>query len=110
MFIFNICLFSFLEFRVLNLKQVKEQRVQKKRFKQPDPMPPRFQQMPVDQDWGAVWPGPKSFHPAAVPLPLRQGWTPKNQAPPSKYANTELMKIPNFLHLTPPVIRKQCMI
>ena len=27
---------------------------------------------------------------------------------PSKYANAELMKIPNFLHLTPPVIKKHC--
>jgi small subunit ribosomal protein S35 len=27
---------------------------------------------------------------------------------PGKYANIELMKIPNFLHLTPPVIKRQC--
>lgn len=30
------------------------------------------------------------------------------QAPPGKKANAELMKIPNFLHLTPPVIKTQC--
>ncbi len=28
--------------------------------------------------------------------------------PPSKYANAELMKIPNFLHLTPNHIKKHC--
>jgi small subunit ribosomal protein S35 len=60
------------------------------------------------QRWGNVWPGPKSFHPSSVPLPLRQGYVPKGQAPPSKKANAELMKIPNFLHLTPPVIKAQC--
>lgn len=65
-------------------------------------------QMAVDQDWGSVWTGPRSFHPATVPLPLRQGYTKKNASPPDKYANAELMKIPNFLHLTPPVIKKQC--
>lgn len=64
--------------------------------------------MPVDQQWDAVWTGPRSFHPATVPLPIRQGYTPKGVPAPGKYANAELMKIPNFLHLTPPTIRKQC--
>lgn len=63
--------------------------------------------MSVDQDWGSVWPGPRSFHPATVPLPIYQGFVEKG-ASPSKYANAELMKIPNFLHLTPPVIKRQC--
>lgn len=63
--------------------------------------------MSVDQDWGSVWPGPRSFHPATVPLPLHQGLV-KKGAPPSKFANAELMKIPNFLHLTPPIIKRQC--
>lgn len=43
-----------------------------------------------------------------MPLPLRQGYVPKGQAPPGKKANAELMKIPNFLHLTPPVVKSQC--
>lgn len=64
--------------------------------------------MSVDQDWGAVWPGPRSFHPATVPLPVRQGFVPPHKSTPGKFANAELMKIPNFLHLTPPVISKQC--
>ena len=63
--------------------------------------------MPVDQDWGSVWPGPRTFHPASVPLPVRQGYNEKG-APPGKFGNAELMKIPNFLHLTPPVVKRQC--
>lgn len=96
------------EFRVLNLRQVQAQARPKRVIKKDVAAPPRANKMPVDQDWGAVWPGPKTFHPASVPLPLRQGYTEKAAAPPSKYGNAELMKIPNFLHLTPPVIKKQC--
>lgn len=65
--------------------------------------------MPVDQDWTNVWPGPKTFHPASVPLALRQGYDQK-RASPNKYGNAELMKIPNFLHLTPPAVKKHCMV
>ena len=32
----------------------------------------------------------------------------KSKVHPTKWANAELMKIPNFLHLTPPVVKKQC--
>ena len=65
--------------------------------------------MKPDQDWPSVWPGPKTFHPASVPLPVRQGYAKlKDQVIPGKVANIELMKVPNFLHLTPPAIQKQC--
>ena len=63
--------------------------------------------MAENQDWGNVWPGPRSFHPATVPLPVRQGYVEKGVSP-GKFGNAELMKIPNFLHLTPPVIKRQC--
>lgn len=63
--------------------------------------------MKEDQDWASVWPGTRTFHPAVVPLPLRQGLN-KKKAQPGKYANAELMKIPNFLHLTPPAVAKHC--
>lgn len=63
--------------------------------------------MKEDQDWTSVWPGPRTFHPAVVPLPIRMGNN-KKKAPPGKFANAELMKIPNFLHLTPPAIEKHC--
>ncbi|KAG5678034.1 hypothetical protein PVAND_007741 [Polypedilum vanderplanki] len=97
------------EFRVLNLRKTKgKQRENAKKSKPPSVPPPRYQQMATDQDWSAVWPGPRSFHPATVPLPLRQGWVPLHKTTPGKFANAELMKIPNFLHLTPPAISKQC--
>ncbi|EFN75782.1 28S ribosomal protein S35, mitochondrial [Harpegnathos saltator] len=69
--------------------------------------PPRTTEMPTDQDWGSVWPGARTFHPASVPLPLRQGYVEKG-TPPDKHVNAELMKIPNFLHLTPPAIHRHC--
>ena len=60
------------EFRVLNLKKTKAvHQTRFKRPKAPEVPPPRFKQMAVDQEWSAVWPGPRSFHPATVPLPLR---------------------------------------
>ncbi|XP_058834848.1 small ribosomal subunit protein mS35 [Topomyia yanbarensis] len=97
------------QFPVLNFKQVRSQRVARRKIIRPEVPPPRTQQMATDQDWGAVWPGPKSFNPSVVPLPLRQGYvSKKHQTPPGKFANAELMKIPNFLHLTPPVIKRQC--
>lgn len=95
------------EFKVLNLKHVKGQVAQRRILKKAEVLPPRSNQMPVDQDWGNIWPGPRSFHPATVPLPVRQGYIEKGVSP-GKYGNAELMKIPNFLHLTPPVIKKQC--
>lgn len=67
--------------------------------------------MSVKQKWSNVWSGPRSFHPATVPLPLRQGYLEPDdnkRPPPSRFGNTELMKIPNFLHLTPPAIEQQC--
>ena len=65
--------------------------------------------MKPTQDWGSVWPTHRTFQPSAVPLPIRQGATQtKGQITPAKYANPELMKIPNFLHLTPPIIKRQC--
>nr|CAH7716719.1 unnamed protein product [Callosobruchus chinensis] len=97
------------EFRILNLKNVKGKIQPRKPQKQLEALQPRATKMPVDQDWGSVWPGPKTFHPASVPLPVRQGYVGKAAAAaPDKYGNAELMKIPNFLHLTPPVIKRQC--
>lgn len=63
--------------------------------------------MSPDQDWPNVWPGPRTFHPAVVPLPIRQGVNTQGAAP-DKYVNLELMKIPNFLHLTPKAIERHC--
>ena len=35
--------------------------------------PPRHTQMKPSQDWNSVWPAARTFHPAVVPLPVRQG-------------------------------------
>lgn len=94
-------------FRILMLKPEKAVRKERTEFKY-KALPPRETRMKVDQDWPSVWPGPRTFHPANVPLPIRQGYPLKNQAPFGKYANAELMKIPNFLHLTPPAVRRHC--
>ncbi|EZA60475.1 hypothetical protein DMN91_010933 [Ooceraea biroi] len=96
------------QFRVLELYPQKHARESKRKRRQIDVKPPRTTEMPVDQDWPSVWPGARTFHPASVPLPVRQGYPKPNEAPLSKYANAELMKIPNFLHLTPPAIRRHC--
>ena len=34
----------------------------------------REKTMKPDQDWMSVWPAQRTFHPASVPLPVRQGF------------------------------------
>ncbi|XP_076764328.1 mitochondrial ribosomal protein S35 [Xylocopa sonorina] len=98
-----------IEFRVLEILPTKRKADDKKKF---DPFkrfaPYKAETKPIDQDWQTVWPAARTFHPDIVPLPLRQGYKDPKGIHPDKYANTELMKIPNFLHLTPPVIRRHC--
>lgn len=71
---------------------------------------PRSLRMSTDQDWKSVWPTARMFHPAVVPLPVHMGYVRRRDryAPPDKWANAELMKIPNFLHLAPPAIKAHC--
>ncbi|CAJ1056198.1 S ribosomal protein S35%2C mitochondrial [Xyrichtys novacula] len=64
--------------------------------------------MLVDQDWTSVYPAAAPFRPNAVPLPVRMGYPMKRGVPPEKKGNLELIKIPNFLHLTPAAIKKHC--
>ncbi|KAM4671258.1 small ribosomal subunit protein mS35 isoform 1-T1 [Amazona ochrocephala] len=71
-------------------------------------IPPRTERMAVDQDWTSVYPTAAVFKPASVPLPVRMGYPVKRGVPPPKEGNLELLKIPNFLHLTPPAIKKHC--
>ncbi|XP_005510560.2 small ribosomal subunit protein mS35 [Columba livia] len=71
-------------------------------------LPPRTEKMAVDQDWTSVYPTAAVFKPASLPLPVRMGYPVKRGVPPPKEGNLELMKIPNFLHLTPPAIKKHC--
>jgi len=98
-------------FRVLEIVPSKEERKSERRRQtgsRPTP-PTRAASMKPDQTWGNVWPAARTFHPATVPLPVRQGVVQtKHQVVPSKWANAELMKISNMLHLTPPVIKTHC--
>ncbi|XP_054856710.1 28S ribosomal protein S35, mitochondrial [Eublepharis macularius] len=73
-----------------------------------EPGTPRTEKMEVDQDWTSVYPAACAFKPSSVPLPIRMGYPVKRGAPPGKEGNLELIKIPNFLHLTPVAIRKHC--
>ncbi|XP_030627839.1 small ribosomal subunit protein mS35 [Chanos chanos] len=73
-----------------------------------EPGEPRTEKMPVDQDWTSVYPTAATFRPGSVPLPVRMGYPVKRGVPPEKKGNLELIKIPNFLHLTPPAIKKHC--
>ncbi|XP_069821664.1 small ribosomal subunit protein mS35 isoform X2 [Dendropsophus ebraccatus] len=70
--------------------------------------PPRTEKMLPEQEWSNVYPSAASFKPSVVPLPLRMGYPKKKAAPPDKIGNLELLKIPNFLHLTPTAIKKHC--
>ncbi|KAL3317868.1 28S ribosomal protein S35, mitochondrial [Cichlidogyrus casuarinus] len=61
--------------------------------------------------WTSSWPAKAGFN-AYMPLPLRQGYVKNlienNGIIPSKHYNMELVKIPNFLHLTPAHIKMHC--
>ncbi|XP_076248973.1 mitochondrial ribosomal protein S35 [Calliopsis andreniformis] len=97
------------EFRVLEIlpnknKNVKQSQKQKLIIRQPN----KGDVMPTDQNWQAIWPTARTFHPSTVPLPVRQGYRHNNKQHPDKYGNAELMKIPNFLHLTPPAVKAHC--
>ncbi|CAK9829462.1 28S ribosomal protein S35, mitochondrial [Anthophora retusa] len=97
------------EFRVLELIPSEKKFVNKKKFAITKPtVKPKAETMSVTQNWQAVWPAARTFHPYTVPLPLKQGYKNPSGVYPDKYANAELMKIPNFLHLTPPVIKEHC--
>lgn len=64
--------------------------------------------MDTQQDWTAVYPSAMPFKAGTVPLPMRMGYPMRGTAPPEKKGNLELVKIPNFLHLTPVAIKKHC--
>lgn len=66
--------------------------------------------MAVNQKWSNVWPSARTFHPSSVPLPIHMGFVSvrKNVPRPTKWNNLELMKIPNFLHLSPPAVKMHC--
>ncbi|XP_038048900.1 28S ribosomal protein S35, mitochondrial-like [Patiria miniata] len=87
----------------------KAMRAMQEKLRKREPLPPpRELRMKEDQDWSNVYPTAAPFKWSAVPLPLRMGYPVRRGVPPHKYGNAELLKIPNFLHLTPPAIKKHC--
>jgi len=96
------------EFRTLELVKERFKRTPRRK-REIREVPQRRHGQNIDQDWGSIWPVARTFHPATVPLPIRQGYPATSQPTPDKFGNAELMKIPNFLHLTPPVIERQCL-
>ena len=97
------------EFRVLELIPKRNANLRRKKPQHLIPRAaPKADVMPVDQNWQAIWPTARTFHPHTVPLPVRQGYKHNKRPHPDKYANAELMKIPNFLHLTPPAVKAHC--
>ncbi|XP_069759880.1 small ribosomal subunit protein mS35 isoform X2 [Narcine bancroftii] len=87
---------------------INEPRTTLKEKQRREPTPPRNEKMGVDQNWCNVYPTAASFKPSVVPLPIRMGYPVKRGMPPDKTGNLELIKIPNFLHLTPPAIKNHC--
>lgn len=98
--------FSLIEFRVLQI--MPEENKLKKRSQNDITNVTSKEILPFNKNWQTIWPAARTFHPDIVPLPLQQGYKNTKGLHPNKYANAELMKIPNFLHLTPPVIKKHC--
>ncbi|GAB1598625.1 28S ribosomal protein S35, mitochondrial-like [Argonauta hians] len=103
------------EFRVLEIPGVtaKTKKEVKKRRKR-EALPPRYHKMKITDDWTNVWPTASTFKHSAIPFPVRQGFIRRPSEnhnlgiAPGRYANAELMKIPNFLHLTPAHVAKHC--
>ncbi|XP_057313317.1 28S ribosomal protein S35, mitochondrial-like [Hydractinia symbiolongicarpus] len=66
---------------------------------------------PDTTDWTNVYDAARSYNPSVIPLPIRMGRPRANKlgdVPPNDSGNVELLKIPNFFHLTPPAIKKHC--
>ncbi|XP_062521877.1 small ribosomal subunit protein mS35-like [Corticium candelabrum] len=63
----------------------------------------------LNEEWRNVWPLPRSYDHQIVHLPLRMGRANiPGMMPPRAFNNAELIKIPNFFHLTPSHIEKHC--
>lgn len=62
----------------------------------------------MDAPWSSVAQVARPYDPCVIPLPIRMGRAEKGSVSPAAKANLELMKIPNFFHLTPPAIEKHC--
>lgn len=62
-------------------------------------------------DWGSFYDAASSYNDRVIPLNIRMGRpriTRIGDVPPKAFGNIEVLKIPNFFHLTPPAIKKHC--
>lgn len=63
-------------------------------------------------DWPSIFSGAKSYHPSVVPIFFRMGRLKQNKPgfalPVRALGNLQLMKIPNFFHLSSPAIERHC--
>ncbi|XP_034254422.1 28S ribosomal protein S35, mitochondrial [Thrips palmi] len=98
------------EFRQLEIRPVRRDR--KTSSKARMMMPRDYKRTnnidPDKADWKSIWPGPRSFDPNSIPIPVRQGRLKPYRRAFDKYANMELMKIPSFFHIPPTTIKAQC--
>lgn len=62
----------------------------------------------MSSSWPSLYQSQRPFDPYVIPLPIRMGRAEKGSVPPPAVGNLELMKIPNFFHLTPTAIHKHC--
>jgi len=101
------------DFLPLKIKPDVEVRRQTREIVDSTPVP-RSQKMDPDQDWTNVWPTGAPFRHSATPFPVRMGVA-KNRVEndgvvPDKSINVELIKVSNFLHLTPRHVEKHCQV
>jgi len=61
-------------------------------------------------DWTRIWDTASAYNPFLIPLPVRCGRAQEKKPgiAPTAHGNVELLKIPNFFHLTPIAIEKHC--
>jgi len=72
----------------------------------------RGEMLSMETDWSSVFDAAKPYNRNVIPLPIRMG-RPRHSrlgdVPTIDKGNIELLKVPNFFHLTPPAIEKHCM-
>lgn len=61
-----------------------------------------------DNEWSSVHQTSRPFDPYLIKIPVRMGRPQPGEIPPLAITTPEILKIPNFFHLTPPAIQKHC--
>lgn len=65
-------------------------------------------QISHNANWTTTWPVARTFQPDLVKIPLYMGYTESGVVKYKRDSSIELLKLPNFLHLAPPAIKKHC--